>query len=305
VVAPALAWLAALLVATNPPPEAIAKPAAAPVMLPASAREWGAQQTRAPGEPRAIGGFSAGCLQGAATLPPTGPGYEVLHLGRNRNHGHPALVEFVRRLGKGARRAHLGLVVVGDLSQPRGGPTPSGHRSHQTGLDVDVGYAAPPGVRAGQLSAVDRERLSPPVAIDLTTHKTTAVWGPHAVSLVAMAASDPAVDRVFVNPALKRLLCEAPTGKAPWQARVRPWWAHHDHFHVRLKCPADSPACTPQDPPAGDGCGPGLEWWFTGDSTATRTRRKETGEKAGPKVPAACAVLLAPEPSQLVRAAAK
>jgi penicillin-insensitive murein endopeptidase len=263
-------------------------------MIPAAAKEWGAQRTPAPGSPRAIGGFSSGCLQGAATLPPSGPGYEVLHLSRNRNYGHPALVDFVRRLGKKARRAKLGLVVVGDLAQPRGGPTPSGHKSHQTGLDVDVGYAAPPGVRAGHLSAADRERLSPPVAIELTTHKTTAIWGPHAVALVGMAAADPAVDRVFVNPGLKRLLCEGPTRKAPWQGRVRPWWAHHDHFHVRLKCPADSPACTPQEPQPGDGCGAGLDWWFTGDATATRARRKQGGERTGPRVPAGCAALLVP-----------
>ena len=57
---------------------------------------------------------------------------------------------------------------------------------------------------------------------------------------------------------------------APWLARVRPWWSHHDHFHVRLKCPGDSPLCQSQDPlPADAGCGAALAWWFSDDAQAT------------------------------------
>jgi penicillin-insensitive murein endopeptidase len=259
-----------------------------------AARDWNAQRTPAPGTPSAIGATSGGCLQGAATLPASGPGYEALRLRRNRRYGHPSLIAYLRRLGAGAKRDKLGLVVVGDLSQPRGGPTPSGHRSHQSGLDADVGYAAPAGARAGRLSAADRERLSPVAVVDLATHEATPAWGPKTVALLALAAGDPAVDRIFVNPAVKRMLCEGPAREAPWAARIRPWWGHHDHFHVRLKCPADSPACTSQDPPPDDGCGPSLHWWFTADAEATRTRRKQADEEGGPKLPEACAALLEP-----------
>jgi len=46
--------------------------------------------------------------------------------------------------------------------------------------------------------------------------------------------------------------------------KIRPWWGHNYHFHVRLYCPADDPQCRPQAaPPAGDGCGKELDWWFT------------------------------------------
>jgi penicillin-insensitive murein endopeptidase len=88
------------------------------------------------GAGQVVGGTSNGCLLGAARLPASGPGFEVLHLGRHRYYGHPDLVAFVRRLGLQARRKKLGPLLIGDLSQPRGGPTPSGHRSHQSGLDV-------------------------------------------------------------------------------------------------------------------------------------------------------------------------
>ena len=155
----------------------------AAALVPASAKDWNAQRVPAPGPAQAIGGTSAGCLQGAATLPASGPGYEVLHLGRDRRYGHPELIAFVRRLGAAAKANKLGLMVVGDLSQPRGGPTPNGHRSHQTGLDVDVGYAAPAGLRAGHVTAAERERLRAPAAVDLRTHAATAVWTSKTVSV--------------------------------------------------------------------------------------------------------------------------
>jgi len=277
-----------LLAAAAGPPAPAPKPKQGIV-----AKQWQAQRKPSAGPALSIGTTSRGCLQGAATLPASGPGYEVVRLGRNRRFGHPNLIGYVRRLGAGARRAKLGLVIVGDLSQPRGGPTPSGHRSHQTGLDADIGYAAPAGVRARHLSRRAREKLSPVAVIDLKTRETTPAWTPAIVDLLALAASDPVVDRIFVNPAIKKMLCEAPaTAKAPWQARLRPWWSHHDHFHVRLKCPADSPLCVPQAPPPDDGCGATLAWWFGDDATASRTKKKEAEAAAPePALPAACAVL--------------
>jgi len=255
------------------------------------AKEWQAQRTPLVGPALSIGTCSCGCLRGAAALPASGRGYEVLRLGRNRRYGHPALVAFVERLAASAAKARLGLVVVGDLSQPRGGPTPNGHRSHQTGLDADIGYVAPAGARA-PLTPTVREQLSPPAVVDAKTHQKTAAWTPKLEQLLALAAADPAVDRIFVDPGIKKIMCEGPTAKAPWQARLRPWWNHHDHFHVRLKCPADSPQCVPQEPPPNDGCGASLAWWFSADAAATRVRRREAAAEAEPELPSSCAELL-------------
>jgi penicillin-insensitive murein endopeptidase len=285
----AIIWATVLALQAGPP---------APVTSPRGlvAKQWQAQRAPAGGPALSIGTCSCGCLQGAATLPPSGPGYEVLHLERNRRFGHPLLVAYVERLGAAARKAKLGPLVVGDLSQPRGGPTPSGHRSHQTGLDADIGFVAPPGVRAGHLSSSEREHLMPPAVIDLKTHTPTHAWTPKILSLLALAAADPAVDRVFVNPAIKKMLCESPaTAHAPWQRRLRPWWGHHDHFHVRLKCPPDSPQCVPQEPPPNDGCGAALTWWFSPDAQATHAKKAETQQAAGePTLPAACAAMVNP-----------
>jgi len=262
------------------------------------AKRWQSQRRPTDGPALSIGGYSLGCLQGAATLPASGPGYEALHLARNRRFGHPLLVAYIQRLAAAAKIAKLGPLVVGDLSQPRGGPTPSGHRSHQTGLDADVGYVAPPGLRPGHLSARARERVGPLAVVDPKTHAMTPAWTPRVAELLALAAGDPAVDRIFVEPGIKKTLCEAPaTAKASWQPRLRPWWAHHDHFHVRLKCPPDSPLCEPQAPPPDDGCGATLAWWFSADAAATRTKKKEAeAVEAEPQLPPACAAVLDAKP---------
>lgn len=257
-----------------------------------AAAQWSAARVPSPGAPQAIGACSGGCLQGAAALPPSGRGYEAIRLGRNRNYGHPDLIAFVRRLGASAARAKLGPLIVGDLSQPRGGPTRTGHRSHQTGLDADLGYAPPRGVRPGRVSARDRERISPLVVVDLATRTPTPAWNPGVVRLLSMAAADPTVDRIFVHAIVKKMLCEGATARAPWQARVRPWWGHHDHFHVRLRCPADSPLCVPQDAPADDGCGATLAWWFSDDAETTRTKKQDADAEPTFVLPPACTPLL-------------
>ena len=59
-------------------------------------------------------------------------------------------------------------------------------------------------------------------------------------------------------------LCEEAGDDRAWLNKVRQYWQHDYHFHVRIHCPADSPNCKPQQAvPAGDGCGKDLDWWFT------------------------------------------
>jgi penicillin-insensitive murein endopeptidase len=51
-------------------------------------------------------------------------------------------------------------------------------------------------------------------------------------------------------------------GDREWLRKLRPWWGHDEHFHVRLSCPGDSPDCERQKSmPEGDGCGEELESW--------------------------------------------
>src|ERR1700752_4031049 len=92
---------------------------------------WSRIETPFAGVPRVIGGVAHGCLVGAAELPPDGPGYAAIRLSRHRNFGHPMLVHYIEALGRATAAAGLPVFYVGDMAQPRGGPLPFGHASHQ------------------------------------------------------------------------------------------------------------------------------------------------------------------------------
>jgi len=220
----------------------------------------------APLAARAIGFYSRGCLAGARPLAIDGSAWQAMRLTRNRFWGHPTLVAFVEKLAKDAQRLDgwPGL-LVGDMSQPRGGPMLTGHESHQIGLDADIWLTPMPPRR---LSATEREELS--ATSMLGAHQLTVdpqVWSEGHVRLVKRAAGYPEVERVLVHPGIKKALCTAASEFGPdrvWLGKVRPYWGHHYHMHVRLKCPPDSPDCRPQAPTtADDGCGKELVDWFT------------------------------------------
>jgi penicillin-insensitive murein endopeptidase len=216
------------------------------------------------GAAQSIGAYANGCVLGAATLPISGPNFEVLHLQRHRRYGHPNLVAFITRLAQTAKKQNIGPLLIGDLSQPRGGPTPNGHRSHQTGLDVDIGFTRQAWLLHRRPTAEEREEVMPPAVVDLKTRTLTPAWGPKVERLLELAARDSAVERIFVNPHVKEALCKEHArnrAAVPWLRVLRPWTFHHDHLHVRLKCPPGSPACDAQAAVGpGDGCDEADRW---------------------------------------------
>jgi penicillin-insensitive murein endopeptidase len=254
-----------------------------------SFRLWAKARTPAGAEPAAIGGYSAGCVAGASALPLDGKNYAVMRPSRRRNYGHPDLLKFVEGLSADMTQAKLPLLLVGDMGGPRGGPMISGHASHQTGLDVDLWYT----LSRKRPSKRDRERWGATnlVKKDGTVNK---LWGKEQIKLVELAASNDLVDRIFVHAALKRDLCGKFAG-APWLGKLRPWWGHADHFHVRLRCPAGNAACAAQEPiPAGDGCGPDVDWWFTAEAKDEGAKKsKAHAGREFPELPAACDALVA------------
>lgn len=242
---------------------------------------------------QSIGGYTNGCVSGAVALPLQDTGYQVMRLSRHRYYGHPELIHFIHELGAGAAGRQLGTLLIGDLGQPRGGPTLSGHRSHQTGLDVDIWFLLAPEASRRLLSADEREHWSAPAMVDLRTDRMLSQWTPAHARLLELAAGHPDVDRVFVNPAIKRALCTQRTrADANWLRKIRPWWKHEDHFHVRLKCPPGNAYCDAQEPlPAGDGCDASLNWWFSAEAKAP-AKGKPTPAPPPPPLPALCEQLL-------------
>lgn len=281
-------WLLPFLVLSAAP---TAPDAAAPSQPAARSFDlrWSRVATPKPGSPRAIGQPGSGCLRGAVALPLRGPGWMVVHPERHREFGHPVLLTYLRELALRARREKLGLLCVGDLGQPRGGPMPTGHRSHQIGLDVDLWY----GPSAKPLTSDSIP--TPPTMVDLRTGKMLPAWNSRVARLIEAAAASPAVDRIFVHPAIKRALCQDKGRAGPWLQRVRPWWGHHDHLHVRLRCPTDDTDCKePQPLPVGPGCDASLDWWFSEDARATAAKRGPPGQNA-PAMPEKCESMLEEE----------
>ena len=217
----------------------------------------------APTAGRAVvhGAYAAGCLAGARRLAETGPGWQAMRLSRNRNWGHPEVIAFIERLSRAAQDAGWAGLYVGDISQPRGGPMTSGHVSHQIGLDADI-WLRPP--RSLKLSVAERETIGAPSVVATNRLKVNSRWTDAHSRVLEAAARDPSVARIFVNAAIKRRFCESSDREdAEWMRKVRPWWGHDSHFHVRLRCP-DGEGCVEQDPPPpGDGCDATLAWWFT------------------------------------------
>jgi penicillin-insensitive murein endopeptidase len=247
------------------------------------------------GKAVSIGYYPNGCLQGGVELPVDGPNWEVMRLSRNRNWGHPELVNFLKRFAPAAAKATGWKgILIGDMSQPRGGPTPFGHRSHQTGLDVDIWFMPKPD---RTLTREERENIS---AINLVSddwkHINPKTFTPAHIAFIRTAAQQPEVERVLVNAAIKKELCRVEKGHESWMAKVRPWYGHHDHIHVRLKCPSDSASCKKQPPvPGGDGCSDKeLAFWFSDRVLHPKPRK---GPPAKPltmaQLPAACQSVLA------------
>jgi len=212
---------------------------------------------------RALGFYSNGCLAGGVAVPVNGESWQVMRLSRNRNWGHPDLVKLVERLAHTARKtAGWPGLLIGDMSQPRGGPMLTGHNSHQVGLDADIWLTPMP---SRELSRQEREELSATMMVDATRKDVdSAHWTPGHVLVIKAAAQEPEVDRIFVNAAIKKALCrEAGTKDRGWLNKVRPIHGHDYHFHVRMRCPRGSQGCKPQEPVSGgDGCGAELDWWF-------------------------------------------
>jgi penicillin-insensitive murein endopeptidase len=214
------------------------------------------------GSAAALGTYAKGCLRGAVALPADGPGWVVMRPSRNRAWAHPRLIDYVERLAAMAPREGWPGLLVGDMAQPRGGPMVTGHASHQIGLDVDIWLTPLP---QGGVSATERETRS---AVSMLSAGSLAAdparLSRPAMALIRRAALFPEVDRLFVHPGIKQVLCDWAGDDRAWLSKVRPWWGHDTHVHVRLRCPEGDEGCVGQPPPPpGDGCGDELAWWFT------------------------------------------
>ena len=225
-------------------------------------RLFGSRPMPAALKPQAHGFYTNGCIAGAVAIPVDGPNWQAMRLSRNRRWGHPLLIEMIEQLSIKAKKSGWNGLLVGDISQPRGGPMLTGHRSHQMGLDADIWFNPMPSRR---MTYQERENIS---AVSVLKKGTNFVdksrWTRAHTWMLYHAASFDNIERVLVHPGVKKLLCETVKGNRAWLSKIRPTWGHHYHFHLRMGCPAGSPGCRKQKAtPNNTGCDDGsLDWWF-------------------------------------------
>lgn len=259
----------------------------ATLSLSVSATQW--EKIRTPvasanGEVQSIGGYSNGCIIGAQPLALKGEGYQVIRHARNRYYGHPQLLDYLTTLAKNTKNAGLPTILIGDMGMPAGGRFASGHASHQTGLDADVWLRFGP---------MDDQTAAKPDGLGLLVvnkgaTNVNANWQAQHATLIKLAAKDPRVNRIFVNPAIKVKLCQTAGQDREWLRKIRPWYGHDSHFHVRLSCPKDAKYCENQAAiPAGDGCGDELYSWFEPKPASTSSKPKVL-----PAPPVQCQMIL-------------
>ena len=250
---------------------------------------------------RVLGFYAHGCIAGAEGLPINGDTWQVMRLSRNRYWAHPDMVALVKRLSEKAHKdAGWPGILVGDMSQPRGGPMFTGHASHQVGLDADIWLTPMPNRK---LSRNEREETSAVMMVrDDRLDVDTKVFTPGHLAVIRAAALEPTVQRIFVNAAIKKALCREAKGDRQWLSKVRPMYGHDYHFHIRIKCPPGSGSeCESQpDPSESEGCKPAdFAFWFK--DSIIHPQPPTTPPKPRPpmtmaSLPAACkAVLAAPD----------
>jgi penicillin-insensitive murein endopeptidase len=204
--------------------------------------------------------------------------------------GAPSTIAGIQRLAQQAQAEGLPDLLIGDISHPFGGPMGGGHVSHQRGLEVDIGLDMRP---RPPMTPGERENHTL-VSVVRTDRRGVepGVWNGRVATLLRLAATLPGTDRVLVNPAIKRQLCNEVTGDRGWLRRIRPWYGHAAHLHVTFRCPPDQPECRDlAAPPAGDGCDSTLQWWF--DQLDAPAAPRAGPPPRPPAPPEACRAILA------------
>ncbi len=219
---------------------------------------FGAHTTGSTGFADPIGSYARGCAAGLIQLSETGDSWEAMRLSRNRNWGHPDLIESLINWSKKAKSYGWGGLYIGDISQPRGGPMLTGHKSHQIGLDVDIWLKPKSDI---PLSISERETVLP---ISMSKSRGAQVndnWTQNHHKVLRDISKDERVSRIFIFPGAKVKMCRDEKGDKNWLRKVRPWWGHNYHIHIRIKCPDGASKCQNQyPPPRGDGCKEAENW---------------------------------------------
>ena len=209
-----------------------------------------------------------GCIAGAVPLPADGPGWQVMRPSRNRAWGHPTS-------------------STSSSAWPRGQSLTAGRASwsatwaSRAAADAHRPRLAPDRARRRRLAHADARPHAHARRARGTCLRPspcrTGVWrstrrfgrGQAALWSVVRRCSPRSSRPSSTRPSRGR--CRGSGRDRGWLAKVRPWYGHDDHMHVRLRCPADEPLCRDQDPPPRGETAAAPSW--PGGSARSPTRR--------------------------------
>lgn len=208
-----------------------------------------------------IGYYSDGRQQDASTISMQGEGYIKIFQHRHNSFGAPSMIAALEAVAKQLKSKYPAKdrIQIADLSSKQGGFL-EGHGSHQNGLDVDIAF-----IRMDQTEQApnyDQNATSGFKEVFVKGGKLTANFDViRNWELIRLLVETKRVQRIFVDPAVKRKFCGYLQEKGLLQAsratlsRVKLEPDHTEHMHVRFYCPSESPQCKSQAEVAGDtGC---------------------------------------------------
>lgn len=230
---------------------------------------WGGKVKRQ-AKPQSYGFYSKGCFSGGVAIATDWSHPQAMRLSRNRRWGHPTMIKLIERLSReavadgwpGLRSATSRNRAVGRCLAA----TPSPDRARRRHLvHADAGpHAQRPGARV-HCTAVSMIKKG-------SMYVDDKLWTKSRELLLKRAASYPQVERILVNPGIKKKLCDTVTGDRSWLKKIRPFLGAMTTISTSARCQAGSSGCKSQDPPPDDeGCGKSLDWWLS-TWRATRSR---------------------------------
>lgn len=198
-----------------------------------------------------------GALLDAVRVPPH-PAYTVLN--SNRAWGSGTAVRWlVEAFDAISRQGRTPLVQIHDMSLREGGPM-RGHRSHQSGRDVDITY-----FHRSCRRACGQRRLGPDELDAITQWKLLQHWierGQLEFAFVDYALQKPlhtAAKKAGATSAELARWFQYPRGEKAAAGIVRHVPNHADHVHVRFRCASDDTECVgrtyPQEGPVSENDG--------------------------------------------------
>lgn len=210
---------------------------------------------------QAIGPVNSGHLQNATDvlklqLAHRPAGFNIIRPTRRTHFSTNELAFLLLKMGQFTKKEAPGQILsVGDLSRESGGALGS-HKSHQNGLDADIGFY------------FDNKSFHGYFASAVAVDKPHANWMPEAQwRLFKEVVGTKLVDRIFIHSTLKKALCslavqsgelhkDKPEGLAyETLRRLIADTDHNTHFHLRVKCSSAQVRCRQMAEPApGSGC---------------------------------------------------